>query len=123
MSQTTEIWLPYPPSVNAAFRNVSGGGRKRTDGYRKWRKHAAEEIMVQRPAKFKGHYILRIKARRPDNRKRDIDNLIKPISDALVAAGVVKDDDLCVCVTAYWSERSTKNGVIIRLRAVSKGTL
>ena len=40
----------------------------------------------------------------PDRRARDIDNMIKPVSDALVAAGVVSDDSLCESVSAKWAD-------------------
>lgn len=111
-----QIWLPYPPSVNTAFRNVSGGGRRKTYGYGRWRRLACQEIMVQRPAKFRGAYEIEIITKRPDNKKRDIDNLIKPVSDALVVAGVVVDDSDCVKVMAQWVTESTKGGVIVRIR-------
>ena len=110
-----ELWLPYPPSVNHAFRNLPGGGRAKASHYRAWRKEAALELMAQRPPKYKGQYTLEISARRPDNRMRDIDNLIKPISDALVAAGIVRDDSDCVRVTAEWSDKAQRVGCMIRV--------
>ena len=110
------LWLPYPPSVNKAFRNVSGGGRRKTYGYAQWRTLAAGEILVQRPQKLKGFFELMIAAARADNRKRDIDNLIKPIADALVAAGVVVDDSQMMEVRARWTSEHTKGGVFVWAR-------
>jgi crossover junction endodeoxyribonuclease RusA len=35
---------------------------------------------------------LTIRAHRPDNRRRDIDNILKPLLDALAHAGIYEDD-------------------------------
>lgn len=117
MSNWSRLWLPYPPSVNKAFRNLPGGGRAKSANYSKWRNLAGQEIMAQRPSKLHGDYELRIHAKKPDNRKRDIDNLIKPINDALVVAGVVVDDSDCMSVSASWVTDSTQKGVYVYYRA------
>jgi crossover junction endodeoxyribonuclease RusA len=44
-----------------------------------------------------------IEAWRPDERKRDLDNLLKAPLDALTHAGVYLDDHLIVHLTIYWS--------------------
>ncbi|MEM8937126.1 MAG: RusA family crossover junction endodeoxyribonuclease [Pseudomonadota bacterium] len=111
-----ELRLPYPPSVNKAFRNKPGGGRARSKGYNAWRKEACAEISLQKPGKISGPYALHIQAKKPDNRKRDIDNLIKPCSDILVLAGVVRDDADCMKVSAEWVERP--RGVVAKLEAL-----
>lgn len=41
-----------------------------------------------------GVYSVMIRVRPPDNRKRDIDNLIKPLLDSLVEYGVLPDDSM-----------------------------
>lgn len=53
-----------------------------------------------------GPYTLSIAAQRNwrSKRARDIDNIIKPVSDALVKAGVVKDDSLAESVSARWAD-------------------
>ena len=58
--------------------------------------------MAQRPGGIKGPYALSILAKRPDKRRRDIDNLIKPISDLLMTVGVIEDDSDCDLVSARW---------------------
>ena len=114
MTTKTVINLPYPPSVNTAFRNLPGGGRARSKGYRAWREEALWKLKDQRPDKMNGTYEMVISACKPDNRKRDIDNLIKPVSDLLVIAGIIKDDSDCNMVCAYWRENG-KNGVTVTL--------
>lgn len=113
----TTFTIPRPPSANNAFRNLPGGGRARTHGYTKWREEAGWEIRSQRPAKFSGPFEVEILCPRPDNRARDIDNLIKPILDCLVKAGVTPDDKHCQRVTAAWGPLAKNKPVTVTVRA------
>ena len=74
--------------------------------YAAWKKAAAWEIAAARPGTIAGPYRLSIAVQRDwrSKRARDIDNMIKPVSDALVAAGVVSDDSLCESVSAKWAD-------------------
>ena len=94
--------LSYPPTANNLFIN-QGKGRAKSPGYRHWLDLAMREIMAQRPAKLSGAYVMTITAQRPDNRRRDVCNLEKPISDVLVKMGVVRDDSDAQRVTLQWS--------------------
>lgn len=102
MTDAVPIYLPFPPSANALWRNVAGKTLL-SEPYRKWKRLALQEIAVQRPRKVLEPYRLAIVATRPDNRKRDLGNLEKAISDALVAAGVVVDDCDAMSITVSWS--------------------
>ena len=98
-----------PPSTNGLRSSFVEGGKVRSvksKGYASWREAAGWEIASQRPGKIEGPYRLLVAAQRNwrSKRARDIDNVIKPVSDALVAAGVVVDDSLADCVTAQWSD-------------------
>lgn len=64
-------------------------------------------------ARLKGPYKLSITAARPDNRRRDLDNLLKPISDLLKSIGAIEDDYLCEMLSARWV--TSGDGVAIRL--------
>lgn len=57
---------------------------------------------AQKPKPVIGAYKLTIQARRPDKRRRDLDNLIKPVSDLLADIGVIADDCHCEMITARW---------------------
>lgn len=50
---------------------------------------------------IKGKYKLTLLAVRPDKRKRDLDNLIKAASDALVTAKVIEDHN-CDWLEIRW---------------------
>jgi crossover junction endodeoxyribonuclease RusA len=54
-----------------------------------------------------------VTAARPDKRKRDIDNLLKPISDLLKSIGAIEDDYLCEMISARWVTNG--DGVAIRI--------
>jgi crossover junction endodeoxyribonuclease RusA len=95
--------LPYPPSTNGLYFNKASGGRAKTVRYDLWRKEAAWRISIERRAKkVTGPYGLTVLVGRPDNRRRDIDNLIKPISDALKHGGAIEDDSECQKLEAEW---------------------
>lgn len=70
---------------------------------RDYRKAVCDQILIQRGAK---HYSKKVKvtiaAYRPDERKRDLDNLLKAVLDALKHAGVYEDDSLIVDLRIYW---------------------
>lgn len=118
MSEPTPIRLPYPPSANGLWRNVNGTtliARR----YRAWRKEAMAVLMIQRPAKIPGAYRMTMIATRPDNRRRDLSNLLKATEDLLTAAGVIKDDSLAQSILLAWSTSAPdrNGGVSITLEA------
>lgn len=76
---------------------------RRTDEYVAWLLEARISLAQQKPGGICKPYSLSITAARPDKRRRDIDNLIKPISDALVHANIIPDDSLCQKVSAQWA--------------------
>jgi crossover junction endodeoxyribonuclease RusA len=73
--------------------------------------HVKQKLRAQE--RIKGAYRLRITAARPDKRKRDLDNIIKPISDLLKSSGAIEDDSLCEMLTARWVTNG--DGVAVRL--------
>lgn len=101
------VFNDMPPSANSLRKSFVRRGKvmsAKTEEYTNWRKAALWEIASQRPGRVEGPYRLSIAVQRHwrSKRARDIDNTIKPISDALVKAGVVKDDSLAESVSAKW---------------------
>lgn len=91
-----------PPSANRLWRFYLGRALKSSE-YRAWLDATAWSFRQQaKNRKVEGHYAIRIYAARPDKRRRDLDNLLKPLSDALVAAGIVSDDGHCERLSAEW---------------------
>lgn len=88
----------WPPSVNRYWRHPSSGalaGRHlvSTEG-RLYRALVAESALlhaIHRPAT--GRLEVVIDASPPDRRRRDLDNVLKSLLDALVHANVILDDE------------------------------
>lgn len=109
----TELHLPYPPSANNLWERARHGMRK-TDAYKNWLLYAASEARKQKPEAIDGPYHLSIQVKRPDKRRRDLDNLVKPISDLLVSVGVIEDDCHCEMLTARWV--TAGDGLYVRVQ-------
>ena len=99
-----ELELPFPPSVNTYWRNFQGRMLISKKG-REYRKAVADQVLIQKGAKhYQGKVKMTIEAWRPDERRRDLDNLLKAPLDALTHAGVYMDDHLIVDLRIYWAE-------------------
>lgn len=100
----TEITLPWPPSVNRYWRTFQGRMLISEEG-RKYRKAVADQVLIQRGAKnYMEKLRVEIEAYRPDNRRRDLDNLLKAVLDSLTHAGVWQDDSSIVDLRIYWAD-------------------
>jgi crossover junction endodeoxyribonuclease RusA len=72
---------------------------------RKYRKAVGEQVFLQSRGKSTvGPVKVVIEAYRPDNRRRDLDNLLKAVLDSLGHAGIYIDDSLIVDLRIYWAE-------------------
>ena len=91
MGFTTTIYN-FPPSSNN--RLMSARGRLiKTGRYRSWQQATADMVREQiRGRPLEGRLRLTMRVHMPDRRKRDLDNLVKPIQDALQLAGLYYDD-------------------------------
>lgn len=114
-----------PPSTNGLRKSFIKGGKVisvKSDQYTAWRDAALWEIAAQRPGKIAGPFTLSIAAQRHwrSRRARDIDNIIKPLSDALVKAGVVEDDSLAESVSARWDDDLAGKAVVIIIQEANE---
>jgi len=86
------IVLPYPPTVNTYY-TVARGRKILSKRGREFKKAAA--VMAQHSYRIKtmcGPLAVSIDLTPPDRRRRDIDNTIKPVLDALTESRVWLDD-------------------------------
>lgn len=87
------ISLPWPPTVNTYWRNVKGRTLISKAG-RAYRKLVGGLVLEQGANRqFADRVSVQISAVAPDRRKRDLDNILKALLDALTYAGVWQDDE------------------------------
>lgn len=97
------VTLPYPPSANRMWRHV-GSKVLRSAEYERWRLACTAVIRAEtKGAGLDGPYAMTVRVGRPDQRRRDIDNLIKPINDIMVLSGAVADDSDCQRIEISWA--------------------
>jgi crossover junction endodeoxyribonuclease RusA len=101
MAATATLSLPWPPSVNRYWRSPNKGrlaGRTLLSAEaRAYREAAAFAILRGEGTcvrTFTTRLAVSIVACPPDRRKRDLDNLLKPLLDALAHNLVIEDDSL-----------------------------
>ena len=84
--------LPFPPSVNAAYKMNRG---KRSKGAKviAWEKKASDALNQQNILPYVGRCVIIYELCHPDNRTRDAANYEKSTTDFLVAKGILPGDD------------------------------
>ena len=93
MTQSVQTFhLSWPPTANSMWRNI-GGRVILSQPYRKWRKFAAQELMVARAKSIKGPVTVLIELYSPREGDWDVDNRTKPVLDLLVSNHVIEDDN------------------------------
>ena len=103
--ETITLDLPFPPSVNEAYGNGGvGKGRHKTDVYTTWFALASINVKDRHRKNITGPYTLYMALKRRDNRRRDLGNYEKAVSDFLVSHGVVKDDSQSVRIVIEWDD-------------------
>ncbi len=108
--------LPFPPSTNSLYRNVSGRGRVKTERYKTWLRAAGNEVLatpLQRRLPIEGKFTLTVLAGRPDKRLRDLDNLLKAVGDLLQSHGLIENDCLAESITVAWSPTVEKRRIVV----------
>jgi len=95
-----KLKLPYPPSVNHYWGQL--GSRKYLG---KKGKEFRENVFIAaynaREGVLNGRLHMEVYLYPPDKRKRDVDNVLKPLLDALEHAGVYENDSQIdkLCIT------------------------
>jgi crossover junction endodeoxyribonuclease RusA len=106
--------LPFPPTVNNLFVN-GRTGRFTSPAYRAWKIEAGTIAKGQAQGKrIPGPYALELQLSRPDKRRRDASNYIKPVEDLLVWLQITDDDSECQFVSAEWVGKGEGVRVAVR---------
>lgn len=100
-----EIYLPFPPSVNAAYANVAGVGRVKSARYRSWERVAKTDLLRQKPKRIKGPVRVAVFLEDSTATRGDADNRIKAVLDFVCAQRLIEDDSKKIvrAVSAIWS--------------------
>lgn len=85
------VELPYPPSVNHYWRRVGDRTLISREG-RKFRKRVVARLARRVAEPMSGRVAVHVIAHPPDRRRRDLDNAMKALLDALGHGGVYEDD-------------------------------
>lgn len=114
--------LPYPPSANRMYRTFRGRTTL-TQAVRDYRRQVAE-VWFQSRIKGQrgfdtGELALRIRAYRPDKRRRDVDNILKVLCDALQHAGVIGNDSQFREIVVSFEETKPGGELRIEIRRLS----
>lgn len=108
-----EIIIPRPPSINRLWR-IGRGRMFRSAEYVNWLNKCELLVKAMKVQPILGSYKLLIRAKRPDKRRRDIDNIGgKAINDMLQKTGIVEDDCLCEVIVCKWVKNGPDTSVII----------
>ena len=100
--------MPWPPSNNHYYTVVRGRKILSSEGRRYGESAAFATAGRNRPVQpLSGRLRVEVLASPPDRRRRDLDNLLKPVLDALTRGQVIGDDsqidDLRICRRAVLS--------------------
>ena len=123
MSKIT-ITLPYPPSINHYYYK----GRILTKRAREYRQDVIMSAIVGIDLQclmLKGPLAMSMLAHPPDRRHRDLDNILKPIKDAMQAACVYENDRQIIEYREpfKWGEVVKGGKIVITLEELTKGKL
>ena len=105
MNNDVVLYLPFPPTVNSYYKVTMSGQRyldKRVVGFREQVEKAINE---QAPnLHLDERLFMEVYLFPPDRRKRDVDNYMKGLLDALTKAEIWEDDCLIDQLHIYRGE-------------------
>jgi len=118
------LTLPYPPSVNHYWRRVGARTLISREG-RAFRRNVCALLAPRlcsgqagdgpRKPPAGGRIALAMDAFPPDRRRRDLDNIQKPVADALQHAGIYEDDSQIDLLTTARCQVVRSGRLVVRV--------
>ena len=109
-----KVTLPWPPTVNTYY--TVARGRKILSSKGRNYKKACAIILSQNKGYIDGAIGVFIEAHYPDRRKRDLDNILKPVLDALTDGGIYNDDSQIEALGIRKSDYGEKGTIIVTVK-------
>ena len=120
LNQDVVLHLPWPPTVNSYYKITRHGQRYLDKKVRAFRDVVAESVHEQMPGiTLDESLFMEVYLFPPDRRKRDLDNYMKGLLDALTNAGMWDDDSLIDQLHIYRGE--IVNGGSVRVELSDAG--
>lgn len=120
MVKDTAIHLPWPPSVNAMYRNGGYRGRSKSNSYKDWCNEAGWMLNSQKLTRFSGPVRIRYTFG-PKKGRYDLSNFIKPIEDLLVTHRIISDDNASVIKRFTVCQGENVDGVLVLISGMEAG--
>ena len=112
-----EFELPYPPSVNHYWR-MAGRRMVISREGRAFREKVCSALAVAGVQPLRGGLAVRIELYPPDRRRRDADNALKALLDALQHGGAYVDDSQIVKLMVERRQPTPGGRIIVRIEEV-----
>jgi len=117
----TELTLPYPPSINHYYvRTPKGGFCVGPEGMA-YRRAVRVIVLAEKCPTIEGPLRLAIRLFPPDERRRDIDNPLKCLLDALEHGGAFPDDSAIRALLVRRESAEPPGRVLIQLEGDDPG--
>ena len=114
--------LDWPPTVNTYWRQYVTKSTARvllSERGRKYKERAALQLMSQGVVReLQGRVSVLIDAYVPDYRKRDLDNILKPLLDVMEDYGVFEDDEQIDILTVRRRNKEKPGRVDIQVEEI-----
>lgn len=101
------LTLPVPPSLNRAFANSRGKGKRGRTKTREaidWKLYAGHVLRAQTSVRLTGEVLVVMNVERK-SATADVDNRVKLLFDLLVTEGVITDDRFITGFATAWSPK------------------
>ena len=122
MTEDIVLYVPFPPTINSYYKMTQAGQRYLDKSVRAFRETVAESINEQCPGLcLDCGLFMEVYLFMPDRRKRDVDNYMKGLLDALTEAGLWEDDSQVHQLHIYRGE--VIKGGLVRIELSEAGPI